>query len=115
LWLPVGIDESITSSFEVVVGVSNTKACFIVESTVPGLDPSKDALSWGVYLYLQWRFLLMTDPVATLLSVSTGAPFGKDVLAVLQSQTCPVAAYVIAQLAVEVRILTNFPCACLFL
>ena len=51
----------------------------------------------------------MTDPAATLLSVSTLAPFGKDVLVVLQSATCPVAAYVVAQLAVEV-IVTSFSC-----
>ncbi len=89
------------------MGGACSKACFIVESTIPGLDSSKDALSWGFFLYLHWRFVQMTDPAATVLSVSLCAPFGKDVLALLQpAETCPVAAYVVAQLAVEV--ITSF-------
>jgi hypothetical protein len=45
----------------------------------------------------------MADPAATLRIASTGAPIVDGVLLVLQSDSCPVAAYVVAQLAVEVN------------
>ena len=45
----------------------------------------------------------MADPAATLRIASTGAPIVDGVLLVLQSKSCPVAAYVVAQLAVEVK------------
>ena len=97
-------DESVASCFyQAVAGVSPTKACFIVKSTPFGVDASQDALSWGVFLYLYWRFLKMADPAATLRIASTGAPIVDGVLLVLQSKSCLVAAYVVAQLAVEVK------------